>query len=49
LNAFLERLQVMLDEALHQLCLLVYMDEAHIHLDTDVGYSWSIRGERFWV
>jgi predicted transposase YbfD/YdcC len=47
--AFLERLQVMLDEALHQRCLLVYIDEAHIHLDTDAGYGWAIRGERFWV
>jgi transposase len=47
--AFLERLEGLLDEALHQRCLLVYIDEAHIHLDTDVGYGWSIRGERFWV
>ena len=22
-------------------------DEAHIHLDTDEGYGWSIEGERF--
>ncbi|MBW4471232.1 MAG: winged helix-turn-helix domain-containing protein [Stenomitos rutilans HA7619-LM2] len=47
--AFLERLQGLLDEALHQRCLLVYIDEAHIHLDTDAGYGWSIRGQRFWV
>lgn len=47
--AFLERLEGLLDEALHQRCLLGYIDEAHIHLDTDVGYGWSIRGERFWV
>lgn len=47
--AFLERLRGMLDDALHQRCLLVYIDEAHIHLDTDAGYGWSIRGERFWV
>ena len=25
------------------------MDEAHIHLDSDQGYGWSIKGERFWV
>ncbi|NER85424.1 MAG: hypothetical protein F6K42_39230 [Leptolyngbya sp. SIO1D8] len=47
--AFLETLQGLLDEALHEQCLLVYIDEAHVHLDTDEGYGWSIRGERFWV
>lgn len=29
--------------------MLIYIDEAHIHLDTDEGYGWSIKGERFWV
>lgn len=47
--AFLETLEELLDEALHERCLLVYIDEAHVHLDTDEGYGWSIRGERFWV
>lgn len=47
--AFLEKLEGLLDDALHQKCLLVYIDEAHIHLDTDEGYGWSIKGERFWV
>ena len=47
--AFLETLHALLDEALHEQCLLVYIDEAHIHLDADEGYGWSIRGERFWV
>lgn len=46
---FLAQLEGLLDEALHQRCLLVYVDEAHIHLDTDEGYGWSIRGNRFWV
>lgn len=36
---FLEQLQGLLDDALHQRCLLVYIDEAHIHLDTDEGYG----------
>ena len=27
----------------------MYIDEAHIHLDADEGYGWSIEGERFWV
>jgi transposase len=47
--AYLERLKGLLDEALQGRCLLVYIDEAHIHLDTDEGYGWSICGERFWV
>lgn len=47
--AFLTTLQGLLDEALHEQCLLVYIDEAHVHLDADEGYGWSIRGERFWV
>jgi transposase len=29
--------------------LLVYIDEAHIHQDADMGYGWSVRGERLWV
>jgi transposase len=46
---FLEKITELLDDALHQKRLLIYIDEAHIHLDTDEGYGWSIRGERFWV
>jgi transposase len=29
--------------------LLVYVDEAHIHQDADLGYGWAERGERFLV
>mgnify|MGYP006282328123 FL=1 len=47
--AFLKTLEEWLDEALHERCLVVYLDEAHVHLDTDEGYGWSIRGQRFWV
>lgn len=47
--AFLETLKQLLDQALHDQCLLIYVDEAHIHLDSDQGYGWSIKGERFWV
>jgi len=47
--SFLESLKGLLDDALHEQCLLVYVDEAHVHLDTDEGYGWSIKGERFWV
>ena len=48
-TAFLEKLAGVLDSALHQRCLVVYVDEAHVYLDTDEGYGWSIKGERFWV
>lgn len=46
---FIEKITDLLDDALHQRQLLLYIDEAHIHLDSDEGYGWSIRGERFWV
>jgi hypothetical protein len=28
---------------------VVYVDEAHIHQDADLGYGWAKRGQRFWV
>ncbi|MEA5551843.1 hypothetical protein VB713_12890 [Anabaena cylindrica UHCC 0172] len=46
---YLEKLKVLLDKALHQEELLVYIDEGHIHLDTDEGYGWSIKGKRSWI
>jgi len=46
---FLAELQILFNEALHNEHLLIYIDEAHIHLDSDEGYGWSIKGERFWV
>lgn len=47
--AFLKTLEGLLDDALHERALVVYLDEAHVHLDTDEGYGWSICGQRFWV
>jgi transposase len=46
---FLDTITQLIDDALHQRQLLIYIDEAQIHLDTDEGYGWSIEGERFWV
>lgn len=46
---FLEKLESLLTQTLKTDRLLVYIDEAHIYLDTDEGYGWSIEGERFWV
>ena len=48
-EAFVERVQGLLKGATHHDHLLVYLDEAHIHQDADLGYGWSVRGERFWV
>jgi hypothetical protein len=48
-QAFIERVQDLLVGAQHDRHLLVYLDEAHIHQDVDLGYGWAARGERFWV
>jgi transposase len=48
-QAFIEQLQGVLDGAQRDRHLLVYLDEAHIHQDADLGYGWSARGQRFFV
>src|SRR3954465_2430898 len=48
-QAFVEQLQGLLDGGQHDRHLLVYVDEAHIHQDADLGYGWAERGQRFWV
>ena len=48
-QAFIEQLQGVLDGAQRDQHLLVYLDEAHVHQDADLGYGWAKRGERFWV
>jgi Winged helix-turn helix len=48
-EAFVERLQSVLAGAQRDRHLLVYLDEAHLHQDADLGYGWAKRGERFWV
>ena len=48
-EAFFEKLKGLLDSATRAERFLVYIDEAHIHLDTDEGFGWSVKGERFWV
>src|SRR4051812_38396796 len=48
-QAFVEQLQGVLDGAQRDRHLLVYLDEAHIHQDADLGYGWAKRGQRFWV
>ncbi len=46
---FLKKLEGLFEQTIKTERLLVYIDEAHIYLDTDEGYGWSIEGERFWV
>src|SRR4051812_35972155 len=41
-QAFLERLQGLLAGAQRDQHLLVYVDEAHIHQDADLGYGWGV-------
>ncbi len=48
-EAFVDKLQALLQKATLGEHLLIYMDEAHIHLDADEGYGWSVKGEPFWV
>jgi transposase len=47
--AFVEPIPQVLARAQRDEELLVYIDEAHIHQDADLGYGWSVRGERWWV
>lgn len=46
---YLAILKGLLDDVLQSGRLLIYIDEAHIHLDRDEGYGWSVKGERAWV
>jgi transposase len=48
-QAFLAQLQGVLEGAQRDRHRVVYVDEAHIHQDADLGYGWATRGERFWV
>jgi transposase len=48
-QAFVEQLQSVLAAAQRDQHLLVYLDEAHIHQDADLGYGWAARGQRLWV
>ena len=46
---FIEQLQPLLQGAQQDQHLLVYLDEAHIHQDVDLGYGWGERGKCFYV
>jgi len=48
-QAFVEQLQGVLEGAQRDRHRVVFLDEAHIHQDADLGYGWATRGERFWI
>ena len=48
-EAFVGKLSDMLAAATQGKEQIVYIDEAHIHLDTDEGYGWTKKGERAWI
>ncbi len=48
-QAFVAQLEGLLEGAQRDRHLLVYLDEAHIHQDADLGYGWGERGRRFHV
>src|SRR3954466_8817722 len=48
-QAFVEQLQGVLAGAQRDRHRVVYVDEAHIHQDADLGYGWAERGQRLWV
>ena len=45
---FLSKLEPLLQDACLDKTTLVYIDEAHIHWDTDLGYGWAPIGERLY-
>jgi transposase len=48
-ESFSEQIGGLLDGARDERHMLVYLDEAHIHQDVDLGYGWCERGQRFHV
>jgi hypothetical protein len=48
-EAYLEKLKGHLKNATLGKENLVFVDEAHFHLDCDEGYGWTIKGERAWI
>jgi transposase len=48
-EVFVAQLRPLLAEAQWDRHQLVYLDEAHIHQDVELGYGWAERGKRFHV
>jgi transposase len=48
-QAFVARIEKRLVAATEEKELLVYIDEAHVHQEADLGYGWAHVGKRFFV
>lgn len=48
-KAYVETLKTSLAFATQGQEQIVYVDEAHIHLETDEGYGWTVKGQRAWI
>src|SRR6476620_6242803 len=48
-SEFIQDLRALRDGAQRDRYQLVYVDEAHIHQDIDLGYGWGVRGTPFHV
>src|SRR4051812_31446188 len=48
-ESFIGQIGALLDGARDERHTLVYLDEAHIHQDVDLGYGWCERGHRFYI
>ena len=46
--AFVQRFQKLFAQVCHQEIRLIYIDEAHLHRDMDLGYTWTRKGEVAW-
>lgn len=44
-QVFIERFRSLFEEVCQEETILLYIDEAHIHRDLDLGYTWSQKGE----
>lgn len=45
---FVEQFQLLYERMLRGEVRIIYIDEAHIHQDMDLGYTWSRKGEPDW-
>ena len=48
-KSFIGQIDALLEGARDERHTLVYLDEAHIHQDVDLGHGWCERGQRFYV
>lgn len=44
-QAFIEQFQPLFEEVCQQTAILIYIDEAHIHRDMDLGHTWAPKGK----